>query len=95
MTNHFHPDSLLNYKGSTHVFAICSLAPDLAACAEFFPLYSAAQCTFNFLLFLLLRLIQVYANVESPWRSWDGVNADIALLEKGQKPQDGGGFHAA
>ncbi|CAM9819067.1 unnamed protein product, partial [Scytosiphon promiscuus] len=35
-------------------------------------------------------LDEVYANVESPWRSWDGVDADIALLEKGQKPQDGG-----
>ncbi|CAM9431671.1 unnamed protein product, partial [Hapterophycus canaliculatus] len=28
--------------------------------------------------------------VDSPWRSWEDGDADIALLEKGENPQDGG-----
>ncbi|CAM9818998.1 unnamed protein product [Scytosiphon promiscuus] len=35
-------------------------------------------------------LDKVYADVDSPWRSWDDGDADIALLVKGEKPQEGG-----
>lgn len=40
---------------------------------------------------LLVLLTQVYADVESPWRSWVGTNADIALLPKGDPPTGNGG----
>lgn len=41
-------------------------------------------------LFAPTRPTQVYADVDSPWRSWDDGDADIALLTKGEKPQEGG-----
>lgn len=47
-------------------------------------------CVVRLVAFLSHDVVQVYPAGASPWLSRDFVNADIGLLEKGEKPPDGG-----